>query len=205
MKIVAEDTRALSAEKRARLTARLREEVERAELLRLINRNGRYGAPNIYNGQREINLKRVLNAVKILCYRKNVYKTRLNKLLFYADFKHYQLQGQGITGLCYAHLPFGPTADRYEVILQRLSNLDDTLVMQADPSIESGGEFFSYEQEPDRGLFSFSELQVLIEVDAFFKSFTISAITNYSHEEDGYLRTKNGELISYEYAARLRI
>ncbi len=77
--------------------------------------------------------------------------------------------------------------------------------MQADPSIESGGEFFSCEQEPDRGLFSFSELQVLIEVDAFFKSFTTSAITNYSHEEDGYLRTKNGELISYEYAARLRI
>lgn len=38
MKIVAEDTRALCAEKRAQLTARLREEVERAELLRLINR-----------------------------------------------------------------------------------------------------------------------------------------------------------------------
>jgi len=48
-------------------------------------------------------------------------------------------------------------------------------------------------------------LQTLIEADAGFRTFTSSMLVRFSQEEYGYQRTKNGELISYEYAARLRI
>jgi len=205
LKIVEEDTHVLSAGKRTQLTARLHEEVERAGLIALINRKGQYSGQNRFNGQRELELRRLLNAVKILCYRKYVLKTRLNKLLFYADFKQYQRHGQGITGLCYVRLPSGPAPDPYEVIFQRLTVLDPQLIEEEDPTLECGGATFRCEQEPGESLFSLSELQTLIEADAGFRTFTSSMLVRFSQEEYGYQRTKNGELISYEYAARLRI
>ncbi len=205
LKIVEEDKLALDTEKRQQLAIRLRNEINRSEFIGLINRNGQYGAPGLFNGMKEINLHHLANSVKILCYRRNVSKTKLNKLLFYADFKHFQEHGAGITGLCYTHLPLGPVPDQYEIILEKLTEIDPTLVKEEDQTMDYGGEYFRCEVEPDRGDFSFSELQTLIQVDAYFKPFTSSRIQYFSLEEDGFRQTKNGELISYEYAHRLRI
>lgn len=205
LQIVAGDRAALSAGKRAELTARLRWEAERAALIGLIDREGTYGGPNPFNGQRLLDLRVLLNAVKVLCFRRDVSRIRLNRLLFYADFKHYQSHGQGITGLCYARLSSGAIPDQYEVIYQRLCALDPALILAADPAAEVEGFTFRSEQEPDRSIFSFSELQTLIEVEAYFRSYTSAMLVQFSRGEDGVERTPNGELISYEHARRLRI
>ncbi len=205
LQIAAEDRTALSAEKRAQLIARLRWEAERVALLGLIDRQGTYAEPNPFNGQRLLDLRVLLNAVKVLCFGRDVSRTRLNRLLFYADFKHYQTHGQGITGLCYARLSSGPVLDQYEVIYQRLCALDPALILAADPSAEVEGYAFRCEQEPDRSIFSYSELQTLIEVEAYFRSFASASLAQFSRGEDGAERTPEGELISYEHARRLRI
>jgi putative zinc finger/helix-turn-helix YgiT family protein len=205
LSLVEGDRAALSPEKRAQLTARLRAEVEREGLIRLIDRKGMYARPNPFNGQKELDLQALLNSVKILCFRKDVHQAKLSRLLFYADFKHYQSRGQGITGLCYARRASGPAPDQAEVIYPRLAALDPALTVAEEPSLDREEIYFRCEQEPDRSSISFSELQTLIEVDACFKSFSAAAIARHARGEDGWQRTPGGELISYEYARRLRI
>jgi len=205
LKIVEEDSQALDTEKRQQLVNRLRDEIARTEFIRLINRNGQYGEPNLFNGMQQIDFHRLANTVKTLCYQSNVYKTRLGKLLFYADFRHFKEFGSGITGLCYLNLPQGPVPDQIELILTRLLEIDPTLDQGEDPSLDTGGEYLHSTVEPDRGGLSFSELHTLIQVDAFFKPYTSSRIKYFSLEEDGCRQTKNGGLISYEFAHRLRI
>ncbi len=205
LRIVAEDRAALNAEKRTQLTARLGWDAERAGLIRLIDRRGIYAEPNPFNGQRLLDLRILLNAVKSLCFRWDATRTRLNRLLFYADFKHYQIHGQGITGLGYARLPSGPVPDQYEVIYQRLCALDPALTLAADPMSDGEGYVLRCEQEPDRSSFTFSELQTLIEVDAYFRSYTSAMLVQFSRGEEGVQHTPVGELVSYEHARRLRI
>src|SRR5207302_260927 len=49
-------------------------------------------------------------------------KTKLNKLLFYADFLAYQKTGQSITGEEYVKQPFGPVPARAEQCLRALES-----------------------------------------------------------------------------------
>ncbi len=205
LRIVERDRDSLDPGKRAELTGRLRWEAGRAGLIRLIGRGGLYAGPNPFNGERALDLKRLANAVKILCFRADVPRTRLNRLLFYADFKHYQREGRGITGLGYLRLPSGPAPDSYEVVYHRMAALDPDLTAAEDPTLEEDRIVFRCEQEPDRTLISFDELRTLIEVDAFFKTHTSAMLCRFALGEDGVQRTAVGELISYEHARRLRI
>jgi putative zinc finger/helix-turn-helix YgiT family protein len=203
--LVERDRAALSPEKRAELTARLREEAELAGLVRLIDRRGLYGGPNPFNGNRMLDLTRLANAVRLLCFGRNLQLGRLNRLLFYADFKHYQGHGQGITGLVYARRASGPAPDGFEIIYQRLVALDPVLTVEDDPAGDGGERILRSEQEPDRSLFSLAELRTLIEVEACFRPFSSEALARHARGEDGWQRTPAGELISYEFARRLRI
>ena len=50
----------------------------------------------------------------------DIYKTKLNKLLFYSDFINYYLNGTSISGAKYVHLPYGPVPDSYKVRCRNL-------------------------------------------------------------------------------------
>ena len=63
--------------------------------------------PNEYSGYRRLDLEKLYSAILFFC-KEGVLKTKLNKLLFYADFKHYKGYAISITGARYAHIPFGP-------------------------------------------------------------------------------------------------
>jgi len=205
LKVIMENPHALDVKKRQKLVERLKGETARAEFIGLIDKHGKYNEPNATNGMRAIDLFRLANAIKMLCYQTDVNKSKLAKLLFYADFKHYKEYGAGITGLCYAHLPRGPIPDGFELILNRISEYSPDLRLDEGASLDTGSEYVRCDTEPDRSSFSFSELQVLLQVDGFFKSFTTSRIMYFSLEEDASRQTKTGELISYELARRLRI
>ena len=52
-------------------------------------------------------------------------KTKLMKLLFYSDFYHFKQRGRSISGLRYAHLPFGPAPDGWNTLLTWLEQEKD--------------------------------------------------------------------------------
>jgi putative zinc finger/helix-turn-helix YgiT family protein len=183
--------------------------VKRAEepivtsLERFITLNLENYDPDEYSGFKKFDIDKFLNAVLYFC-RIGVPKTKLNKLLFYADFKHFKEYTVSISGARYAHVPFGPAPSDYDFYYPILIRQN---AVEVEERIYSNytGENFVAKQETNLNIFSDTELNILSLVKEFFKDFTATKISNYSHEEKGYEDTKTGDLISYAYAESLKL
>ncbi len=205
LKLIEETPDALSSEKKDRLIKELRAaEEETCSLERVFEeRFGNYET-NELSGYIKLNLAKLFNAILFFC-KGGVYKTKLNKLLFYADFKHFKDYSISITGARYAHMPFGPAPDKYSHYLATLVENGDIEVEEEEYSNGVMGEVYSSNKEPGFPLFSDSELKILASVKVHFQNFTAKKITELSHEEKGYKETPLGGLISYDYAEALQI
>ncbi|MBS3955990.1 MAG: DUF4065 domain-containing protein [Clostridiales bacterium] len=132
------------------------------------------------------------------------WRTKLNKLLFYADFLHHRRHGRAISGSRYVHMQFGPVpADFY--------TLQASLVDQAalsEECLDAGdctGTVFRALRPADTGVFDAQELQTLKDVASKFAHWTASDITAFSHREPAWSETSDRETIPYEYASRLQL
>ena len=126
-------------------------------------------------------------------------KTKLMKLLNYSDFVFYKDNGISISGLKYAHLPYGPVPERFEMLLEKMSA---DHIAHIEVLYEDGYEKHQVVPEckiPENVL-SDKELAVLEQIYNKFKDFGSVDISRYSHQEKGYRMTKKGEIISYSYA-----
>lgn len=204
LKLVREVGDAVSNEKRARLVADLEAaEAEACSFERIFEE--RFGAyePDEYSGYRKLDTAKLLNAILFLC-RGGTLKTKLNKLLFYADFKHFKDYTLSLTGAHYAHLQYGPVPQNYEFYFAELVN-EQKLEIEELLIGQYFGENCVSRKEPDMGIFSDSEIKVLAEVKEYFKDFNSSRIRDFSHRERGYTETLPGQRISYQYAKDLQI
>ncbi|MDZ7841652.1 MAG: Panacea domain-containing protein [Gammaproteobacteria bacterium] len=195
---------ALADDKRERLLEELRvADNEACSFERLFEeRLGRY-APDEYSGFRKLNTRRLFNVILFFCVDGQL-KTKLNKLLFYADFKHFKENTISITGARYCHLQYGPVPDNYDYYFAELER-----ARLLDVREEAFGGYTGFEcitrDKPDLTIFGESELVSLVEIKDYFKDFGSARIMEFSHEEAGYVSTKEGEPISYLHAQNLRI
>src|SRR4030066_1226736 len=113
LKLIEATPDVLPEEKRDRLINELRAaEEETCSLERVYEeRFGKYEASDL-SGYRKLDLAKLFNAILYFC-KGGVLKTKLNKLLFYADFKHFKNYTVSIKGARYVHVPFGPAPDKY--------------------------------------------------------------------------------------------
>jgi putative zinc finger/helix-turn-helix YgiT family protein len=194
----------LPEEKRGRLISELRAaEEETCSLERVYEeRFGKYEASEL-SGYRKLDLAKLFNAILYFC-KSGVLKTKLNKLLFYADFKHFKDYAVSITGARYAHIPFGPAPDKYALYFATLIE-NDAIKVDEEVIGDFIGEKFISTKEPDLPLFSDSELKILATVKEHFKEFTAKRITDFSHDEKAYKETAPGDIISFEHASDLKI
>jgi putative zinc finger/helix-turn-helix YgiT family protein len=159
---------------------------------------------SIYNGFSKVNLTKLLNTILFLC-KDGVWKTKLNKLLFYVDFKHFKEYSVPITGSKYVHLTYGPCPDKYELILELLYSNKDIAIDEITFKSGDTGDFIKSVKVPDLNIFSASELHIMGYVKKHFEDFSSGEIKKFSHQEDGYKNTEQGEFISFDYASSLRI
>jgi putative zinc finger/helix-turn-helix YgiT family protein len=151
---------------------------------------------NIYSGNRTFCLELFKQAVRYLIeYTKS--PLFLNKALFYADFKHFQLHGIGITGTRYVHLDYGPCPDQYQNVYQ--------LFLSKGILISGGHHILKSSEKSDLSVFSDSEKEVLELVAKFVRKVGEKKILKLSHEEEAYKKTEPLQLISYEFSKELRI
>lgn len=131
-------------------------------------------------------------------------KTKLMKLLNYSDMIFYKENGISISGLKYAHLPYGPVPDHFEMLLGKMA--EDHI---AHINILYDGAYEKHQVVPEQdipeGGLTDLELNVLERVYEKFKDFGSSDISDYSHKEKGYQSTKEGEIISYAYAKDIKL
>jgi putative zinc finger/helix-turn-helix YgiT family protein len=207
LKLLLDSPGALNKEKKERLIKSLQLEGEESFSFQRIfeNRFGRYEQSEL-SGYRKLDLNKLFNAILFFCKNEEgVYKTKLNKLLFYADFKHFKEYVVSITGCRYAHITFGPAPDNYEYYFAAL--IENKLLTPKEVCFGEDiiGEKFVSAAEPDLSIFGEGELKIMASVKEFFKDFTATQITDYSHEEQGYKETSNGDPISFDYAETLQI
>ena len=150
----------------------------------------------IFTGNKVFSLEKMAAMIsRIADTTSDLYKTKLNKLLFYADFINYHLHGHSISGSRYVHLPYGPVPDGYEETLDTLNHYGviDVQKQNSADLIRMGdraaGQFLTPE-----------ETATLDWVLAKYGAMSASQLTEISHREKAYKNTKTGEEIAYEYA-----
>jgi hypothetical protein len=125
--------------------------------------------------------------------------TKLNKLLFFSDFRAYYERGQPITGARYQKLSKGPAARQLVPMRDRLladeevrwkekreGELDDVLVPISKPNV---------------GIFSEDELRIMEEVFEELRPLDATATSDYSHlRSAGWNVMDEREDIPYESA-----
>jgi putative zinc finger/helix-turn-helix YgiT family protein len=152
--------------------------------------------PDIYSGNRRFSWELFKQAVRYLIeFAKS--PLFLNKALFYADFKHYQLYDISITGARYAHLEYGPCPQQYENLIYFM--LHEGALIQAD------GHTLKTIKNADLSIFGDSEKEVLELVANLAKLDGGKKLLKLSHEEDAYKNTESMALISYEFAKHLKV
>lgn len=131
-------------------------------------------------------------------------KTKLMKLLNYSDMIFYKENGISMSGLKYAHLPYGPVPENFDMLLGKMTA---DHIVHIEVAYDNGYEKHQVIPEcgiPD-GILSEEELEVLERIYVKFKEFGSVDISNYSHKEKGYSSTKQGEIISYSYAKDIQL
>lgn len=160
----------------------------------------------VFRGNREFSLARLAAMMGYLSSKGlELYKTKLNKLLFYADLTAFYLTGQGISGARYVHLPYGPVPDTYEDVITyaeiagniQVARVSSTRV-EARPIIggPNAGAAFDMLSDEDRA--------VLDWVADTYGKYSAGEITDLSHAEMAYKNTRAGESIAYRYAEFLK-
>jgi len=167
------------------------------------DRFGKYD-PAIESGYNKLNLNKLFNIIKFFT-KDGVFKSKLCKLIFYADFKHFKDYAISITGAKYAHAHHGPVPDNFEHYFATLIHDEKAIRVEEENFGEYLGEKYFSDVEPDLKVFSDSELETLLYVKKFFKSYSASQIREFSHNEKGYNETQAGGIINYEYADELQI
>ena len=158
---------------------------------------------NIYSGYRTPSLEKFTEMVVYFSEQMQPFKTKMNKLLFYADFLMFKQSCFSISGVRYNAIDMGPVPNNFQSIFEYLANNDeiDVFYTQFDQGY-TGERFVPRKDRPfNSGWFSESELQVLSKVTAAFKSTSTTEMIELSHLEEAWKKNeKNKQTISYEYA-----
>lgn len=144
---------------------------------------------------------KTINVLLYLLKDNSLNKTQIMKNLFAVDFLSYQQNDKSITNLSYIHGYFGPMIDNKNNFLlflvrngylEFLSDENDNIIFM--PTIDA-----------DLHLFSKEELNVLEKVKNKLKGKTAKELTDWAHNFIGWKETKNGEVISFDYAKYLEL
>jgi uncharacterized phage-associated protein len=130
----------------------------------------------------------------------------LNKLLFYADFRHYQLHGVSITGGRYRAIQMGPVPVQYASLYEHAQREGQIQLNEQELADGIMGQFLPVTSAPfNAELFDESELAVMNEVLARFKDSKASEVTTVSHDEDAWKKHKEDHtVIDYTLAFGLK-
>lgn len=160
-----------------------------------------------YCGYSQFNYEKFVNMILFFAVNiKRLFKTKLMKLLFYADFVNFRNNTLSITGLKYIKNHYGLTPIKYELLLGELFEKYITYqveyVKTSKDNVEEY-EFIKPLEKPSMDIFSQEEINTMEEVLNAFKHLTSEKMTQCSHKEEAWTNPKNKEIISYEYAKNL--
>ena len=146
------------------------------------------------NGYRILDDSRLTALVVRLAIKcEDLFKTKLQKALFFCDFLAYEKFGRSLTGMRYAHADYGPIMDDYDVHISKMVRNGDIVLAQY-----GWGKVIAPASKTHDDVFSEEEEELIDCVAQFVNTFTSTTeISNYSHSLTAWKSTANGEIISY--------
>ncbi len=161
---------------------------------------------DIYSGYRNPNFEKFTEMVVYFSEQIEPFKTKMNKLLFYADFLMFKRSCFSISGVRYKAIDMGPVPNNFQSIFEYLVNKEVIDIYTTEFPQGYTGEQFKAKKERHfkADLFSEEELAVLEKVATVFKSTSTNDIIELSHLEEAWQKNeKDRNVISYEYAFEL--
>lgn len=163
----------------------------------------RFRDNEMYNGKMLLSLDKVVEVIRYFsnspCVN-NLYKVKLMKLMWYADFLSYKRRGYSITGLVYQAMPMGAVPIGHDSIIDLAGveceeiDTDDYTAYRFNPS--DNKEYRSLSDE---------DKEILDIVIQKLGKMTKSEIVAYMHKEQAYTETALRDIIQFKYAASLLI
>mgnify|MGYP000901081334 CR=1 FL=1 len=162
---------------------------------------------DISNGFRKFDLERVENLISYIASKvDNLYKTSLNKYLWYIDFENFKENVRSITGLRYVKQQYGPVIENkgYEKIIDLL---DDKFYKEETEDVYSNSTKVKIisKNNYDISIYTEDEIEVINYVIERFKNLSCSQISDESHKEKGWIDNNINNIISYDYADELKM
>jgi len=159
-------------------------------------------------GYRRFDCDRYLGVILWFCKKLGkVWKTSINKLVFYADFLSFRTATVSLTGTAYRKAPHGPVPADYGMLLDWMEG--EGLLECREVAFQHGNTGFRYSVGPNAPLEGFKfnghELRVLEKVVAELGRLGAKEVSERSHKEPAWRDTADGQLISYEHARSLSI
>lgn len=161
---------------------------------------------DIYSGYRNPNLEKFTEMVVFFSEKIEPFKTKMNKLLFYADFLMFKQTCFSISGVRYKAINMGPVPNNFQSIFEYLANKGEVDIYTTEFLNGNIGEQFKARNDRpfNTDLFSANELQILEKVANAFKSTSTNDIIELTHLEEAWKKNeKTKSVISYEYAFEL--
>lgn len=162
--------------------------------------------PSEYTGYNTFNIDKLTNMIKFFTDKvDNLFKMKLLKFLFYADFLSFKRSTISISGLQYKRLPMGPVPDDYDLLLDlvvKTGEIDKEIVSMGYPN---PGEKFTASGEVDFSVFNKDEIRVLEDICELLSRYNSQKISDLSHEEDAWLKTDHVDIISYKHGSTLSL
>jgi len=163
--------------------------------------------PDHTTGYRKPSLERLTEMIVYFTEQMQPWKTKMNKLLFYADFRHYQLHGVSISGARYRAVTWGPVPKQFDALFDHVARHEAVDFVQKElPDGNLSGQFKPRGPRSFRDvLFEESELAVLREVAERFAKDDAKRIIATSHEEEAWIKHEaDHSIIDYNLAFGLK-
>jgi len=164
------------------------------------------GRASIFTGYRTPSLARLIEMIVYFTAACKPWKTKLNKLLFYADFSHYKQAGFSISGAEYVAIQMGPVPLNFGSIFEYAAMQE--IIDITYQEFQNGGIGELFTPHPNRSfdvsLFAEAELRSMKIILDRFKDSSTADIVKISHEEAAWSENFNEKKkISYDYAFKL--
>lgn len=163
--------------------------------------------PSKHTGFVKPNLNKLCNMLLYFAETISPHKTKMNKLLFYADFLHFKRTCYSISGSKYRAIQFGPVPQNFGSIYEfaHREGFIHIEYKECNDGVIQEKHLPSREKIFQESLFDDEELKTIELIENTFKTMKTKDIVNKSHEEDAW-KDYVGErgIISYQKAFTLK-
>jgi transcriptional regulator with XRE-family HTH domain len=173
-------------------------------LIRSIIINKLSNTEDIFSGFRSFDLDRVENLISYIADKVELYKTSLNKYLWYIDFLNFNENVRSITGIRYVKAGYGPVIDNkgYELLINLL---DDKFYKEEKETDYNCSTKIISKKNYEISMFTQKEMDIINRVIEKLKNKKCTAISNLTHKEEGWIKTDLYSPISYDYAEHIKL